>query len=112
MDFPLVPPNPPQEETFWEKGQRKFKEQPLIPLGAAVTVGFLLAGLRSFHQGEKKHAQIMMRGRVVAQGATLLVMAFGAYYGVKPHSRPSEYEQRLNQIHEENASLKRNPPPN
>lgn len=38
----------------------------------------LSAGLRSMKTGDKKAAQQMMRGRVVAQAFTVIVMGIGA----------------------------------
>lgn len=52
-------------------------EQPLIPIGALTTVGFLLAGLRSLKAGNKAQSQLMMRGRVAAQGLTVVAIYFG-----------------------------------
>jgi Hypoxia induced protein conserved region len=43
------------------------KKEPLVPIGCAVTVGFLLAGFRAFTGGNQKLSQHLMRGRVVAQ---------------------------------------------
>ncbi len=93
---------PTKDETFVQKAIRKSKNEPLVPLGALVTVVFLTAGLRSFHQGHKAQGQMMMRGRVVAQGVTILAMAWGAFYGLKPHDRPKEYEEQLSRIHADN----------
>jgi hypothetical protein len=41
---------------------------------------------------------MLMRGRVLAQGFTVIAMAVGAYYGVKPHDRPATYEEKLKQL--------------
>jgi hypothetical protein len=95
---------PPLPESYWERAVRKSTSEPLVPLGALITVIFLSAGLRSFHRGNKLQAQNMMRGRVIAQGVTILAMGYGAYAGFKPHNRPKDYEERLDKIHEENAS--------
>ena len=70
---------PPQPETFREKVVRKFTKEPLVPLGAAITVGCLTMGLRAFHDGDQMQAQKLMRGRVVAQGCTVVIMLMGAY---------------------------------
>ena len=35
-----------------------------------------------------------MRGRVLAQGFTIMVMSLGAFYGLKPHDRPKTYQVR------------------
>ena len=37
-----------------------------------------------------------MRGRVVAQGFTVLVMVTGSYFGVQPHDRPKTMEEKMN----------------
>lgn len=95
---------PRKDESFAEKAIRKTKEEPLVPLGALVTVAFLTAGLRSFHNGHKAQGQMMMRGRVLAQGVTVLAMAWGAFYGFKPHDRPKEYEEQLSRIHADNEA--------
>ena len=50
-------------ENFWNKGLRKCRENPFVPIGALVTAGFLAGGFRAFKNGEKKKMQYMMRGR-------------------------------------------------
>ena len=35
-------PPPPLVETFMEKTQRKFSQEPLVPIGALLTCGFLV----------------------------------------------------------------------
>lgn len=91
----------PEGETFIEKAIRKCKNEPLVPVGALATTFFLLSGLRSFHQGNKKQAQMLMRGRVIAQGVTILAMAVGAFYGLKPIDRPKNVEEKLDQLQRE-----------
>ena len=93
----------PPGETFSEKFVRKVSTEPLVPLGALVTIGFLSAGLRSFHRGNALQAQQLMRGRVLAQGATVFIMLCGAYAGFKPGGdRPKDYEQKLAQSQQRN----------
>ena len=72
----------PKIETFLQKAQRKFTHEPLIPLGTLLTVGFLGAGLRAFHSGKSREAQYLMRGRVLAQGFTVVVFLVGSYVGL------------------------------
>ena len=36
-----------------------------------------------------------MRGRVVAQGFTVLVICIGGFVGFKPHNRPKTFEDKL-----------------
>lgn len=85
----------PTDETFWEKGKRKFTQEPLVPVGALVTTGFLISGLRAFHSGQRVAAQQLMRGRVAAQFFTVAAMGVGAYLGMKPSDRPKSVEEIL-----------------
>jgi hypothetical protein len=69
---------PPLPEPFFDKGLRKCRENPFVPIGALITTAFLAGGFSAFQKGEKKKMQFMMRGRVVAQGLTLVVIV-GSY---------------------------------
>lgn len=48
--------------------------------GALMTAGVLTAGLVSFRRGNSQLGQVLMRARVVAQGATVALMVGTAYY--------------------------------
>ena len=52
---------------------RKAERDPLVPVGCGATLACLLAGLYTFHTGQAALSQKMMRARVVAQGATIVV---------------------------------------
>ena len=67
------------QETPNEKLMRKFKENPLIPIGAALTTGFLVNGLIKFGRRDSAASQVMMRGRIAAQ-----VNIFSEDIGKKP----------------------------
>ena len=56
---------------------RKFKENPLIPIGGLVTIGFLTNGLFKFGRKDSAGSQVMMRGRIVAQGFTVVALMSG-----------------------------------
>ena len=71
-------------ETFAGKAYRKCREEPLVPFGAVLTVGFLTAGLLAFNKGQGGRSQALMRGRVVAQAFTVIAMSLGGMYGLKP----------------------------
>lgn len=86
--------NKPKKEPFLDKLIRKFTGEPLVPIGAIVTTLFLTSGFRAFVRGETRRAQILMRGRVLAQGATVVAMCVGAYYGYKPRTQQT-MEQKL-----------------
>ncbi|GKU88838.1 hypothetical protein SLE2022_375480 [Rubroshorea leprosula] len=60
--------------------QKKRVRNPLVPVGALMTAGVLTAGLISFRQGNSHLGQILMRARVVVQGATVALMVGTAYY--------------------------------
>lgn len=48
--------------------------------GALATAGVLTAGLISFRRGNSQMGQVLMRARVVVQGATVALMVGTAYY--------------------------------
>ncbi|KAK9496403.1 hypothetical protein O3M35_013307 [Rhynocoris fuscipes] len=66
-----------KQEGFTEKLMRRFKENPFVPIGCLATVGCLTLGLFSFHRGERRMSQLMMRARVVAQGFTVVALVAG-----------------------------------
>ncbi|GMY24608.1 RING-H2 finger protein ATL48 [Fagus crenata] len=68
----------PNLEEFFE--EKKRVRNPLVPVGAFVTAGVLTAGLISFRQGNSRLGQVLMRARVVVQGATVALMVGTAYY--------------------------------
>jgi hypothetical protein len=66
-------------EGFMTKFMRKAERDPLVPVGCGATLACLLAGLYTFHTGQAALSQKMMRARVVAQGATIVVLAVGTF---------------------------------
>lgn len=71
-------------ETGWEKMKRRAAEEPLVPLGCGATALVLAGGLASFmRSADAKTQQRFMRARVVAQGATILALAFGSVLSLK-----------------------------
>ncbi|XP_019938401.1 HIG1 domain family member 2A, mitochondrial [Paralichthys olivaceus] len=66
-----------RDETFREKLERKTKENPFVPIGCLATAGALIFGLRSFQQGNTRHSQLLMRGRIAAQGFTVFAIIVG-----------------------------------
>lgn len=56
------------------EGNDRRKRNPLVLVGAAATAGVLCAGLVAFRKGNQRLSQQMMRARIVAQGATVLMM--------------------------------------
>ncbi|OXU27384.1 hypothetical protein TSAR_013848 [Trichomalopsis sarcophagae] len=74
-------------ETPWERILRKCKENPLVPGGAAVTVGALSYGLYNFVIDRQQMQQKMMRLRVGAQLFTILAAVGGVLYSLPPEKR-------------------------
>ncbi|XP_047440762.1 HIG1 domain family member 2A, mitochondrial [Mugil cephalus] len=68
-----------KDETFKEKFMRKTKENPFVPIGCLGTAGMLMYGLRAFHQGKTRQSQLLMRGRIFAQGFTVVAIIFGVF---------------------------------
>ncbi|XP_008325638.1 HIG1 domain family member 2A, mitochondrial [Cynoglossus semilaevis] len=75
----FIPIALPTAETFKEKFIRKTKENPFVPIGCLATAGALLYGLRAFHLGKNKQSQLLMRGRIAAQGFTVVAIIFGIF---------------------------------
>jgi len=71
------------QESANEKLMRKFKENPLIPIGCLLTTGFLVNGLFKFGRRDMAGSQKMMRGRIAAQGFTIFALLFGVGAQIK-----------------------------
>lgn len=59
-----------------------LKKNPLVPAGAIGTGMVLLAGLFAFKTGNPALSQRLMRARIIAQGATLSVLAVSVAGGI------------------------------
>ncbi|XP_037531298.1 HIG1 domain family member 2A, mitochondrial [Nematolebias whitei] len=68
-----------KDEGVKEKFIRKTKENPFVPIGCLGTAGMLLYGLRAFHQGKTRQSQLLMRGRILAQGFTVVAVLAGVF---------------------------------
>ncbi|KAM6976616.1 HIG1 domain family member 2A, mitochondrial [Aplochiton taeniatus] len=75
----FTPLSRPREETFKEKFIRKTKDNPFVPIGCLGTAGALMWGLRAFKQGKTRQSQLLMRGRIFAQGFTVVAIIFGVF---------------------------------
>lgn len=71
-------------ETFEQKLYRKFKAEPLVPIGCLTTAYFLGSGIKSFYNRDPAKSQTMMRLRVGSQFATILI--FMGYAGMNAFS--------------------------
>ncbi|MCJ1419675.1 Respiratory supercomplex factor 1, mitochondrial [Xylographa parallela] len=94
------------EENRWQKFTRRLKEEPLIPLGCALTCWALLGATKSIRRGDHETTNRMFRARIYAQGFTLLCLVAGSYYyaedrdkrkvfdGVKAEQRAKEKNEK------------------
>ena len=71
---------------FW----RRLREEPLIPLGAALTCVALYRASRSIRAGNKEYTNKMFRMRIYAQAFTIAAMIAGSYYYKEQRSAQKE----------------------
>ncbi|CAO3691403.1 unnamed protein product [Rhizopus stolonifer] len=67
-------------ETPADKLKRKFREEPFVPAGVALTCFALVAATVGIKMGNRAYANNMFRLRVAAQGFTVLAMVGGSIY--------------------------------
>jgi len=82
MSTPTTVPKqlPEGHETYIQKGWRKCKEQPIVPLGVLATCVAFLGATRSMRSGDRASFNRFLRFRVLAQGITVLGCVAGAWY--------------------------------
>ncbi|KAN0139255.1 Hypoxia induced protein conserved region domain containing protein [Lactarius tabidus] len=69
-------------ETYREKALRKFKQQPLVPVGAAATTAALVIAMTKMRKGQSHSFNNWLRVRIVAQGLTVAAVVAGSWaYG-------------------------------
>lgn len=74
-------------ETYREKALRKFKQQPLVPVGAAATTVALIIAMTKMRKGQSRSLNNWLRVRIVTQGFTVAAVVIGSWaYGT---SRPT-----------------------
>ncbi|KAA1471942.1 hypothetical protein DENSPDRAFT_871860 [Dentipellis sp. KUC8613] len=80
----------PRMETYGEKAARKFKQEPLVPLGALATTVALIIAANKLRKGESRSLNTWLRVRIVAQGLTVAAVVAGTYvYGKKLEPAPA-----------------------
>ncbi|KAI1806339.1 mitochondrial hypoxia responsive domain-containing protein [Daldinia bambusicola] len=93
------------KETGFQKVSRKLREEPLIPLGALLTVLAVVNAWRAMRRGDHAQVQRMFRARIGAQAFTVMAMvAGGAYYGADREKRKEliklEAQKRAEERHQ------------
>ncbi|KAL2755739.1 hypothetical protein ACRALDRAFT_1064240 [Sodiomyces alcalophilus JCM 7366] len=76
---------------------RKLKEEPLVPLGAGLTVFAFVSSYRALRRGDSTTANRMFRARVAAQGFTVLAMVAGGMY----YAKDREVSQEIRKLKEQ-----------
>ncbi|KAK2067831.1 hypothetical protein P8C59_001537 [Phyllachora maydis] len=79
--------NPYKHETTAAKVLRKFKEEPLIPLGTALTIAAFAGSYRAFRRGDHWQVQYYFRARIAFQAFTIAAVVFGGWYYAEDRSR-------------------------
>ncbi|KAK7518936.1 hypoxia induced protein conserved region-domain-containing protein [Phyllosticta citriasiana] len=80
-------------ESRWQKFSRRLKEDPLIPLGMALTTWALISATRSMRAGDHARTNIMFRRRIYAQGFTVAAMAVGGMYWKEDRDKRKEFDK-------------------
>ncbi|KAI5370871.1 Putative hypoxia induced protein [Septoria linicola] len=80
------------EESRMAKFKRRLKEEPLIPLGCALTCWALYEATRSIKSGDKTRTNRMFRRRIYAQGFTILAMVAGSAYYESDRTKRKQFD--------------------
>ena len=68
---------------------------PLVPIGCFATAVVLCRGVLTMYQGDKILSQKMMRGRILAQGVTIVTIAAGAIIARTESLRKKREEEAM-----------------
>ncbi|KAF2717612.1 hypothetical protein K431DRAFT_341243 [Polychaeton citri CBS 116435] len=83
------------EESRFAKLKRRVIEEPLIPLGCALTCWALYEATKAIKTGDHHRTNRMFRRRIYAQGFTILAMVVGSAYWEEDRSKRKEYDTLL-----------------
>lgn len=80
------------EESRLRKLRRRITEEPILPLGCALTCWALYEATKSMKSGDHHRTNRMFRRRIYAQAFTILAMVAGSVYWESDRKRRKEYE--------------------
>ncbi|KAF4549677.1 Respiratory supercomplex factor 1 [Elsinoe fawcettii] len=83
------------QESRWQKLRRRLIEEPLIPLGCALTCWALYEATKSIKTGDKHRTNRMFRRRIYAQGFTIMAMLAGSVYWESDRSKRRQYDDLM-----------------
>ncbi|KAJ5895201.1 hypothetical protein N7495_006892 [Penicillium taxi] len=84
-----------EEETGWKKFTRRFREEPLVPLGCTATCYALYRAYRSMRVGDSTEMNRMFRARIYAQAFTLVALVVGGMYYKTERAQRREFDQAV-----------------
>ncbi|GAM89425.1 hypothetical protein ANO11243_074630 [Dothideomycetidae sp. 11243] len=85
------------EESRWQKLKRRIVEEPLIPLGCALTCWALFEATKSIKTGDKHRTNRMFRRRIYAQFFTIVAMLAGSAYWESDRAKRKQYDELLDE---------------
>ncbi|THH18890.1 hypothetical protein EW146_g2162 [Bondarzewia mesenterica] len=80
-------------ETYRDKAVRKFKQQPIVPIGAAATTVALIVAMTKMRKGQSSSMNNWLRVRIVTQGLTIGAIVAGSWVYGSQHGSPAQQEQ-------------------
>jgi hypothetical protein len=80
------------EESRLKTLRRRVMEEPILPLGCALTCWALYEATKSMKAGDHYRTNRMFRRRIYAQGFTIVAMVAGSIYWESDRKRRKEYE--------------------
>ncbi|KAI6246832.1 Respiratory supercomplex factor 1, mitochondrial [Erysiphe necator] len=85
------------EESRLQKLMRRLKQEPLIPLGCALTSWALFNASRSIRVGDHNRTNRMFRARIYAQGFTVAAMVAGSMYWQTDRQKQKELQKIIDE---------------
>ncbi|KAI9807876.1 MAG: hypothetical protein M1825_005182 [Sarcosagium campestre] len=80
------------EENRWQKFSRRLKEEPLVPLGCALTCYALYGASKAMRRGDSHTVNRFFRYRIYAQGFTLVAVVAGSIYYKQDREKRKKYQ--------------------
>ncbi|KAG8744791.1 Respiratory supercomplex factor 1, mitochondrial [Ceratobasidium sp. 414] len=74
---PVLRATNPNRETYMQRGWKKCKEQPLVPVGVFATCVALIGATKHLRSGDRTNFNRFLRFRVLAQGITVAACVGG-----------------------------------
>jgi hypothetical protein len=79
-------------EGAFMKTWRRFREEPLIPLGMGLTCAALFGAARAMRKGDHKQVNLMFRRRIQAQAFTVAMIVAGSFYMADEKAKRKQLE--------------------